>query len=31
LGGAILVPFWRKAYLPVRNENRVGVQVEAEQ
>jgi len=30
-GGAMPVLFCRNAYLPVRNENRVGVQVEAEQ
>ena len=31
LGGAMPVFFWRNAYFPVRNENRVGVQVDAEQ
>ena len=31
LGGAIPVPGTRKAYFPVNNENRVGVQVDAEQ
>ena len=30
-GGAMPVPFWRNAYVPVRNEKRVGVHVDAEQ
>jgi hypothetical protein len=30
-GAAMPVPFWRNAYVPVKKENRVGVQVDAEQ